>query len=267
MRAIRGFTLTEILVSLVVISVGLLALSTVALMGFNEFQFTRGKLLAQGEAMRLQYLLTSYFGQAVKVGNGNPQTAVNTGGVLQFNYDEMADAATPVTLIASFQRDAGGRGAALANIIGDYRQTGIWWVRPTPTTSGVVVIDGDPAGTSGNITPDYGDQYIGRLTELQFQRELGGLGNARLAAINVRAVFRYYRPGVPAIWCPQTDIANAVAGCVNSRFSYVDVTRSFRISLRDNILNDDSQTGGSIAERPLGLVYFFNPIIPVTWGL
>src|SRR5687767_14763236 len=109
MRLDRGFTLAEILVSLVVVSVGLLALSTISLFGMNEFQFTKAKIEAMNESLKMNLLLTSYLGQAVKVQSLVPPTAGNTGGILNFNYTTIASAPGDFTLVASFLREAGGR--------------------------------------------------------------------------------------------------------------------------------------------------------------
>lgn len=262
MRSNRGFTLSEILVSLVVISVGLSALCTLALFGFNEFLYTKNKLETQAEAMKFQYLLTSYLSQAVNVGAGDPNVTLAQGGLRQFDFDQMGDPGGDFTLIGTFYRDVGGRGAAVGSVVGTYNPSAIWWRRPTATTSGVVFFD---SGITTPMTPGYEDQYIGRITELQFQREIGGVTADRLAALNVRVVFRFYRPGTGSLWCPESDIVNGVVGCANNGVVYVDLEKSFRVVLRNNVLNDQSQTGATLPDRALGLIYFFNPVVSSVW--
>lgn len=278
MRSNRGFTLSEILVSLVVVSVGMAALCTLALLGFNEFLYTKNKLEAQSEAMRFQYLMTAYFSQAVNVrvdpAAPNPPTNGVIGEVRDVNFTDVSPpAATAPQLIATFLRDVGGRGtiANVNNVAGDYRETAIWWKRPetgalnSQRTSGVVFFDGDPGGTSPALNPSYDDQYVGRMTELQLTQEVGGSGNNRVSAVRVRAVFRYMRPGTGINWCPEAQIVGGTANCAINGTVYRDYETSFRVVLRNNVVDDVSVTGNPVPDRPLGLIYFFNPVIPAQW--
>ena len=106
------------------------------------------------------------------------------------------------------------------------------------------------------------------MIELQILRELGGAANDRVAAIQVRSVFRYHRPSEERpSWCPEQDIAAAIGNCAVEVATYMDVEKRFRIVLRNNILNDVSPTGGLLPERPTGMVHYFMPLIPSRWSV
>lgn len=262
------------MVSLVAVSVGMAALCTLALWGFNEFLFMKNKLEAQSEAMRFQYLMTTYFGQAINVNDLNPQVAGTVGGVSNANYDAMVG--NTAQLVASFVRDAGGRGRIpdINNVRGDYRDTAIWWRGPTTgalpndRSSGVIFFDGNPGtpAPGGALLPGYNDQYVGRMTEFQIAREIGGRDNV-VTAVRVRAVFRYMRPGTGINWCPSRDISDGTANCAIGSTVFKDLETSFRIVLRNNVISANPLTGGGSPERPLGKIYFFSPIVPSDWRL
>ncbi len=257
----RGLTLHEFIISLSISAVGFIVLSSLAMLGFNEFIFIKAKLETQGEAYRFQYLMTSLFTQGVNVGGGNLPPAGTEGRVRNdFNFSTMGSVGGNWALIAVFNREVGGLGNVPSPP--QYRRTAVWYRAPSPLTSGVVFFD--TGGGGGAMTATYDDAYSSRITEFEMAKELGGTG--RLSGLRVRAVFRYQRPSSPLMWCPTADRVAGVAGCNPPLLNYQEFTKSFRIVMRNNT-QGVAPNGGVIEERPLGLLYFFHMLNPARWNL
>lgn len=284
-KRIRGFSLIEVMVAIGVSGTVLLVVTTLSMFAYYQFHNMKSRLEAETSANRLEYLFKSYLSQALNISGvvtlteasgmvatiadaatgqgqwlGDPNTT-NT-------YNRMSDIAGDWLTLGVFVREAGTGPNGLP------LPAAIWYRKPSPATSGVIFfenIDGTAMPAAVNMTPDYGDQFVSGVTNLEFQRQdLGEAGALQLSSLRISFTLRYgirHSQAAGQNWCPQADIAAAVAGCVTPGLNYREVTRNFEIVLRNNFRTANSITGGARETRTLGPLYFFRVINPARWSL
>ena len=275
----RGFSLMEVMTAVGVSGVILLVVTTLSLYSYFQFQSLKVRLEAEIAANRLEYLFKTYLTQAVNISGTVGLTEV-TGMNFTINdldatgqwfgppngaavvWDQMADLVGDWATLGVFVREVGDgpRGGELA-------PTAIWFRKPTANTSGVVFFDNEPSGApAANMTPDYNDQFVSGVTRLEFQRQdIAG----SLASLRISYSIRYHLKTANLVsgWCPQADIAAAVAGCANGNNNFREVEKNFNVVIRNNYRNDASPSGAAVEQRTLGRLYFFRLINPSRWNL
>ncbi len=257
----------------------LLVVTTLSLYTYFQFQSMKSRLEAEISANRLEYLFKSYLTQAVNISGAVGLTEA-TGMNFVINdadatgrwfgppngaavvWDQMADLVGDWVTLGVFVREVGDgpRGGELA-------PTAIWFRKPTAATAGVIFFDSEPSGAAAAaMSPDYNDQFVSGITRLEFQRQ--DIAGA-LASVRISYAIRYHVKSGTSVngWCPQADIAAAVAGCVNVNNNFREVEKNFDVVVRNNYRSDADATGSAVEQRTLGRLYFFRVINPARWNL
>ncbi len=292
----KGFTLAELTVASGVTAVVTLALSSLMVWAVVEFEGVKRRLVAQGEALRLEIMLRKYVTPAIKM-QGNNLGAVGNrnlvnGGVVSgpddgkgrftanFNHTQLADWPGDWQNVALFLREwkepvtSGPQSSRRSLLV----PTSIVVRAPSATTSGVVFIDASGDDPNGVMSPDYSDQWVGGIVEFSLDKQIknnvdhavaGGYSDSRLISVLMSYKLRYHMASnLPKRWCPTADIVAATAGCTGGS-GYVDLERSVRIIMVNNNIGTRDNFGAGnewIESRPLGFLHVFRPIIPDVWS-
>lgn len=161
--------------------------------------------------------------------------------------------------IANIRRDTGVGAVPAAGRYSRYRQTGVFYILPTPTTSGVLFFDmGTEPAT--NLTPSYDDLYFDRLVELVIDRPqyVTVNGVQYLKSVHVRVVARHFMTDNKSRWrwCPQSDIDSGVANCASGAFN--DYVTDLNLMIPNQIMRVPTLLNSlTTAERIMGPIYFF----------
>lgn len=289
----KGFTVAELTVASGVAAVVTLALTSLMVWAVVEFEGVKRRLIAQGEALRLEIMLRKYVTTAIKVkgfdiaDNGN--VALGNGGAASgdldghgafaqdFDYQQISDWPGDWQNVGIFLREwkepvvTGAADTRRSVLV----PTSIVVRAPTATTSGVVFIDASGDDPGGIMSPDYADQWVGGIVEFSLEKKIknpvlhaGGLPNdTRVISVLMGYKLRYHvASNLPKIWCPALDVANATGGCTGGA-GFVDIERSVRIVLVNNNIGTRDVFPASpwIEDRPLGFLHLFRPIIPDVW--
>lgn len=246
--------------ALMVAAIGIVFMGIAALSQFIQRGdlVSRERMRVQENLLQLTYLLRSQIAQAVDLrlaaGNFIPSnynlTAPNTGQMVQ--YRRPAGNFGQVDTLGVFFREAGAPGTS------DLRPTGMFFQRPTPTTTGVFYID----TLSASPAPDFDDNFFDKMVEFEADNPQVGGTPARLRSMDFRIVMRFF--GDPDTtrwrWCPKADIDAGVFDC-RPQVPYHDLEQVVRVSFRNNVINDTSPFTGT-PERVFGQLYFYNIYVP-----
>jgi hypothetical protein len=293
LRSSKGLSLVELLVAL-----GILAIVTIALAGLSsqmasDFKTASERVSQEEAADEIVYHLKQVLSNAVELvdPDGDP---VGKNSVSN-KYGQIA----PYELLASWDPSASAPKAeplalffrdALPSItitaVPDDSQRfvpiGIYFIRPTPTTYGVLTIDlGDKDTTSlPSKAPALRFTHLVNLKLHDFAIESvanssGGV-DRKVASFMVTFTTRVFKAGheQEAKWCPPPKMGSGP--CVTSTY-YHDLTKSFEVVVRNNLLGPSTSrrisrtdpTSGKTyydpePRRAIEGVYFLRPLVPVT---
>lgn len=298
----------ELTIATAIAGIVALALSSLMVWAVVEFEAVKRRLIAQGEALRLEVMLRRYVTTAIKLKGGSDGVTndpvndlaasgnvnLGNGGTVSgefdghgkfargFVYDQLSDwPPSGWQNVAVFMREwkepvtSGGAATRLSDMI----ETGIAVRAPTATTSGVVFIDAAGDSPNGAMTFDYSDQWVGGIVEFSLEKKVkygsrhmvgtaAAYTDSRLVSVLMTYKLRYHlATNLPKMWCPSTDVTNAVAGCTGGA-SFVDIERAVRIVFPNNNMGARENFGlGNewIEDRPMGAFHFFRPVLPNVW--
>jgi len=259
----RGYTLTEVLVASFLLAITISVASFLAVSFYKHYQEivlnvdTEEAILGATFGLQRNLSLAVEMAESAVSLNNTVQPA-GVGKIIQFDGRSMAAAPGQVETIAIFLRENGGHQIPPRS---DYIQTGVFYARPTPTTSGVLFID---SAKAGNLSPKYSGLFFDKVVEFSvgnFERSLGS--DPKLTSVEVSITVRRFLSEKVGDWnfCPQMDISNAVTGCTTAnKASYKDVNLKTRVTFSNQIINENdprSVTPGTPYERIFGNLYLF----------
>jgi prepilin-type N-terminal cleavage/methylation domain-containing protein len=270
MRRQNGFSLVEIIVAMAISMVSLLAVAAIFRYGTESYKQT-AKRAETKEYLSIaahNFNNTFTYAQSIKGVTVPPiSTSIavgNPGELLIGNWDTLTTTAPGTWIpIANFRRES----SFSANTAGDrksaFRQTGIFYRTPTPTTAGVLFFTFGDAVPATLMTPSYSGVYIPNVVELtiddpQYTFAINGI--TYLKSFHVKMSLRDYTTGNPVIWrwCPRKDIDNGMANCATTS-QYKDLKQDFYINMLNTVLGapDAAVNNLKTAERILGPIYVF----------
>lgn len=289
----RGFTLLELVVGLALAGVALLAAATFMTTLYGRYIHIMNRASAVESQLNAAFNLRQVLGLAVNVDMTQPYPGkgsieglavtspigplTSSGGlVVGASFDHIGDCgASNVSTVGAFLREAGGQGTAGSPITSNLVATGIYYMCPTATTSGVIFMDfgANPKNALTTVTtsPSYGKVYFDRVVQFDIvnasQGTSGPLTSVEIS-ITVRSFFGTPQPS-QMNWCPSADIANGTAGCTQAILkspnmaAFTDFAESFQVTLGNQILGiDPSNTTTTSYQRVLGNTHFFPFTMP-----
>ncbi|HEY1080015.1 MAG TPA: prepilin-type N-terminal cleavage/methylation domain-containing protein [Bdellovibrio sp.] len=259
----HGYTLTEVLVASFLLAITISVASFLAVSFYKHYQEiilnvdTEEALLGATFGLQRNLSLAVDMAESAVSLNNTVQPA-GAGKIIQFDGRSMGATPGQVETIAIFLRENGGHQTPPRS---DYIQTGIFYARPTPTTSGVIFID---SAKAGNLSPKYSGLYFDKVVEFSvgnFETSLGS--DPKLTSVEISITVRRFLSEKVGTWnfCPQIDISNGVAGCaLTGKATFKDVNLKTRITFSNQIINNSdprSVVGGTPYERIFGNLYLF----------
>ncbi len=244
-------------------------IATVLSIAQIQYISTRDRIIAETRASEIEIALKSVLSQAVEVSNDTAAGAGNLAalpGRLAANFAYNTIAASPVwTTIGVFAREVrAGVGNADPVSATAIMQTAVFYRRPAAATSGVLFIDlGNAAGAA--MVAGYNDLYFDRISSISMTKSRHPTYD-RVTSVNFTYTIRYHVGGAQnKNWCPAADMGIA-AGCI-ANSGWRDLTRSFSVLLRNNLLGTSAQSGNAASavsrqDRVMGNLHFFQPLIP-----
>lgn len=253
----HGFSLIELVIG-VGVAVFLTLVVAASVISFHKYFFQSIEAVrTEEEILSASVALQNYLSFAVNIDRtgaaiaGGTALGTGRGRIREVLIDSMGGVTTnPTTNMAVFVRETG--------LNGDRSQltpSAIWYQQPSPTRSGVLYLDN---GANDPMTPGRDDYFFGRLVEFGFTDfEYSGPANA-LSSLQVTMTFRVFLSGEAGDWnwCPAVDIDNGFAGC-DTGASFRDIRRTFRLSLRNQVLGPNQRVEDGPVERLWGNLYFF----------
>jgi type II secretory pathway pseudopilin PulG len=258
----NGFTLVETLFGIALAGVTLLVAFVLM------HQFYRGYIEIQ-EKLETEKALTMAFSilqrqLTLAVNVERSTTSLNSvsiaanapGKILEYNGTSMAGVGGQIDTIALFVKENGGFQTPPST---SYAPVGIFYRRPTPTTSGVLFIDGS---TLVSKTPSYSQPFFSSIVELTTSNFDFAPGGA-LTSMEFSITMRKFLESDTRRWvfCPQVDIDNNVGGCVvPGAVSFRDATRTMKVTFSNQILRTTTArnlNSNSPFERVFGSLYLF----------
>lgn len=263
MRNNHGYTMTEVLVASFILAITISVASFLAGSFYENYQAiiqnvdTEESLLGATFGIQRNLSLVVDIEEAASSLNNTVQTA-GIGKIAAFDGSSMGSTPGQIETIAIFLRENGGHQTPPRS---DYIQTGIFYARPTPTTSGVIFID---SAKTGSLSPKYSGLYFDKVVEFSvgnFQYSTGP--TPRLTSIEVSITVRRFLTEDVSLWtfCPKIDITNSVAGCTGANtVLFKDVNLKTRVTFSNQIINtSDPRNYLNTApyERTFGNLYLF----------
>ena len=243
MKNQKGFTLVELVVGAGLVGMIGLILGALIIYSTGRYHEVRERLEAELAAARAENILRYYFSSAIAFDSTAAPGANVAGGILDFDWDQIADPGANWSLLATFWREDSTQRGGAATGGGTYggwpRATAMWYRRPSRTTSGVLFIDGGNSRLA--MQPSYNEQgggFIDRLSTLQMTK-VAHDRHPSLTAVDIRFTIRYHTSHSNGFnWCPVLDINANASGCggAGPRAAIKDIERSFRILLQNNLL-------------------------------
>lgn len=291
----KGFTLVEIMVAGLLVSVMTLAISSVMISNQRNYNNFEDNQAALNELNRLGYYVNKYFSQAVNINyeQNNPSFDIyNTlddtdtdpddgfvGKVVEYNSTDSA--AYPMVSAANSGTNSNielmaltlmeNNRSALNGSDSEFAALGMYFQRPTSQTYGQVIIQKAINITDANreITPGARDQ---RQTPLFFERMVeahvlnvypeGVADEDDITAMDLKFVARSFMDADIDNWnwCPTSQMSTGSSTCppitVNDHEKFITVT--FKNNLIDTAPSGNIvTTKSSGGTRPLGPIYFF----------
>ena len=280
MKGQKGFSLIELMTGLGIFSLLVLIASMLTSWAVYRYFSVRDRILAEATAYQAETSFRDFFGQAMDIGftvGVVPQdlppstgaihhTAVNVAdNSANFLFDQMADTPDWVRIATFYREQSSGMGLNAATAVqGDPRATGVFYRRPSATTSGVIFFDVSSAANSvAAMTPGYNDVFIDRISTFGITKRRHP-HHDKTTSIEVLVRIRYHTfAGRRSTWCPRADIAANVGGC-NNGAAFRDHERRFNVLLANNLMKGSGFLHSTVnaEERTLGNLYFFRLVNP-----
>lgn len=260
-----GYTLVEMLVASAIFGVTALVAFFIAASFYKNSVEIQENIEAEKSLVTAMYNVQRYIGLATKLQQvpgplNGVSLAATDGQIVNYNMISMNGQPGQLDTVAVFQREDGGYQTPPASIL---VPTGIFYARPSPTTSGVIFIASNPAGT---LTPSYSGLFYERVVEFGLRNFLSvsnSFGN-NITSIEIHITMRRFLDERINRWhfCPAEDIKNAVAGCdTGNKAPFKDISLTTRVALTNQrtALSDGRSTDPTIApyERTFGNIYLF----------
>lgn len=257
----KGISLIELIVGMSIGLIGLFAVVSLFRFGSDGFMHSMKKAESKEYLSTLAHRFSTIFTYSQNlVGVSVPPLTTNIalgapGQVLLGSWTSLTTT-TPGTWItvANFRRELGFFANTAGNRRSQFKQTGIFYFTPTPTTSGVLFIN---YGNSTPMVPSYSDVYIPKVTE--FKIDSPTYANSYLTNFRVQITIRDFSSGGPQDWrwCPVDDIG-VVANC-STAANFKDLKQDFYITVANTVLAVPDVVNNSLttSERILGPVYMF----------
>lgn len=262
MRTLRkGFTAVELLIGIMLAGITLLAAFLLMFYFYRAYNEIQNKIEAEKAVTLATFNLQRALSLAVNI-EASPipfeglNLAATDRGKIRSNFvaDTMGASPGVIETVALFLREKGGYQATARS---EYTPVGIFYVRPTPTTSGVLFIDTNALGT---LSPSYDDMFFQNITEFSLTNHVNS-PNGVLTSVEFSITVRKFISSDTKTWnfCPALDITNAVAGCTTDKSTFMDITRTMQVTFSNQILNDGLRdvTGAGPYERVIGNLYLF----------
>jgi prepilin-type N-terminal cleavage/methylation domain-containing protein len=292
MKRQKGFTLSELMVGLGVLSTLVLLASVLTTWAAYRYFSIRDRLSAEAEAYKAEAVFRSVFGSALDIAfndtgstvNGIPQDlGTHTGQIYAnqtkagtpsrrfFEFDQIADSQT-WTRIATFFREGSTGIVGQVSVAGASRKavgralpTMVFYHAPSLTKSGAIFFDlSSPNSSTSLVYPDFGDVFIDRVSTFGITK-VKHQSFDKVTAIEVHLRLRYHTfAGKSESWCPQLDIGNNTGGCRNGSLSR-DIERNFTVTLSNNLIKPQGSYSGMLTTselRTFGDIYFFKMTSP-----
>jgi prepilin-type N-terminal cleavage/methylation domain-containing protein len=307
---VRGFTLVELMVALAISGVTMLVAATLITTLYGRYFQVYNRASAMESLMGAAYNLRQMLGLAVAIqtstagfeGGGSfvvPAAAGSIGYLLEKDtvppppnttvgsyFDHITDCSGGignVRTVALFARDVGGQGgngvgAAPIQATSTLMPTGIFYMCPTLTTSGVLFIDPGtvtPGTSTASLGPSYSKLYFDRLVQLDINNYVTAPVTGTLTSVQISITARsFYGTPTPQqmTWCPAADISAGSNGCtatyIQSMTAFRDTTETFQVtfsnqSLKVNPMAPTDTTGlNSAFQRVTGNIRFFPYALP-----
>lgn len=264
----KGISLVELIVGMSIGLVGLLTVVSLFRFGTNGFMHSVKKAETKEYLSTLAHRFSTIFTYSQNlIGVTVPPlttniAAGNPGEVLLGSWNSLTTTAPGTWItIANFRRELGFFADIAGNRRSQFKQTGIYYFTPTPTTSGVLFINYGGSGATP-MTPSYSDVYIPKVTELiidsaQYSNPVAGV--TYLKSFRVQIAIRDFSSGGPAQWrwCPAGDMS-IVANCSTTAL-FKDFKQDFYVTVANTVLAVPDAVNNNLttAERVLGSVYMF----------
>ena len=255
--------MTEVLVASFLLAITISVASFLAVSFYKHYQEivlnvdTEEALLGATFGIQRNLSLAVDIAEATSSLNNSVQLA-GIGRIAAFDGTSMGSTPGGIETIAIFLRENGGHQTPARS---DYIQTGIFYARPTPTTSGVIFID---SAKTGSLFPKYSGLFFDKVVEFSVGNFEYSTGlSPQLTSVEVSITVRRFLSEKISTWnfCPQTDIDNAVAGCTAvDKANFRDVNLKTRVTFSNQIINtSDPRSTASTApyERTFGNLYLF----------
>lgn len=258
-------SIVEVLIAIGIGSAAVAIASSLLIFFIRNYNASIEKLEVRkvGSGLAHNFIRVFSFSSNVITRSGTPITtniAINQPGELRLGAwrDITSNAPGSTVAIANVRRDTGAGLALAGNRYSRLQNTGIFYVLPTATTSGVLFFD---MGAQPAMSPSYNDVYFDRITELEIDRpEYVNLnGTQYLKSFHVKIGVRHFISDDKRHWrwCPQSDITAGVANCAPG-VSYQDYFTDLNIVIPNQIVRTPTSLNNlTVAERILGTVYFF----------
>ncbi len=164
----------------------------------------------------------------------------STGRIRTYTFNTGVNNNASVDTIAVFAREVGQSRIGVPGR-SQHVRSGIFFQRPTPTTSGVLYFsDAQPA--AADILPSRASTFFPRLVEFRVfnpvSRNVTG-GGPRMLSVDMEFVIRKFflvRGNQPS-WCPWADRALGICGVGNNNLanqSFQDYRKTIRLTFRNN---------------------------------
>lgn len=261
-----GYTLVEILVASAIFSIISLVAFFIAASFYKNVIELKENIEAEKSLVSAMYNVQKYIGLATRIRQvpgplNGAVLAANDGQIVNYNMVSMNGQPGQIDTVALFQRENGGYQTPPASLL---VPTGIFYARPSPTTSGVIFIASNPAGA---LTPSYSGLFFERVVEFglrNFFFVTNSAGVSNLTSVEVHITVRRFLNERIDRWlfCPAKDITDGVAGCAFSdKAPYKDISLTTRIAITNQITaaSDGRSSDPALApyERTFGNIYLF----------
>lgn len=285
----RGMTLLEVMITLLIVGFFALISAQLAKQAQSVYLKTSDQIEAEESLLKAEYYLRRYFSYAVgdnALEDPADSTSlpkgitVITSGTAQMNqlYDSVNDAGensldqlntdSSVDVIAYWVREEGNKAA---DGVSDFKRTALFYMRPSPTKSGVLFFD---QGADSTLKADYSRLFVDRLVNFSVDA-LRQPSTQRLSALRFSITVRFFVGTDPVNyrWCSEktkSQDSKCIPG--DAPFNYKDITKEIVVTLRNHVIAQSSQNPTYVDpqdgktksnfERAFGSLYFFPPNIP-----
>lgn len=267
----RGLTTMELLVGVVITSIAALVAMNFSLFFYRAQQQVVARLQSEENLLRASYVLQRLFStasnldrSAATIPSGTTITGATRGLFTEFRYARLADAPAAENIVAAFHRDTSDQSVTNATRT-TFTPVVISYLRPTATTSGVILVTNEAPAAATNLTGSYDKVFFDKVVEFGFTdvfltRNASGVDIP--VGLNIYLKMRHFLTEDMAKWnfCPVWDTNNATAGCAASTLpNYTDIMREIRVTLINQVVDNNpaSIRRPGVWERTLGNVYSF----------